>query len=43
MESSANITPTWQSFFDLRDQIVVPDDFMSERDDGAPQDRVLFQ
>jgi hypothetical protein len=44
MEASDNaeITPTWQSFFDLRDQIDVPDDFMSERGDGPPQDRVLF-
>ncbi len=51
MEASDNldITPsrkppsTWQSFFDLRDEIDVPDDFMSERGDGPPQERELFR
>ena len=33
---------SWKSFFKLRDQIGVPDDFMSERGDGPPQKRKLF-
>jgi antitoxin VapB len=33
---------SWQSFFKLRDQTVVPDDFMSERGDAPPQPRELF-
>ena len=33
---------SWKSFFKLRDQIGVPDDFMSERGDGPPQERKLF-
>jgi hypothetical protein len=45
MEASdnADITLLWQSFFDLRDQVDVPDDFMSERGDGPPQERELFR
>jgi antitoxin VapB len=33
---------SWKSFLKLRDQIGVPDDFMSERGDGPPQKRKLF-
>jgi len=34
---------TWQSFFNLRDQTGVPQDFMPERGDGPPQKRKLFR
>jgi len=30
---------SWQEFFDLVDKIGVPDDFLSDRDDAAPQKR----
>jgi antitoxin VapB len=30
---------SWQSFFDLADQIGVPDDFMADRGDAPPQNR----
>jgi antitoxin VapB len=33
---------SWESFFKLRDQIGVPDNFMSERGDRPPQKRKLF-
>jgi antitoxin VapB len=33
---------SWQSFFELRDRIGAPDDFMSERGDRPPQKRRLF-
>jgi antitoxin VapB len=33
---------SWQSFFNLRDQIGAPEDFMSERRDAPPQKRKLF-
>jgi antitoxin VapB len=33
---------SWQSFLKLRDQIVVPEDFMSSRGDDEPQRRELF-
>jgi antitoxin VapB len=33
---------SWQGFFKLRDQAGVPDDFLSERGDGPPQERKLF-
>ena len=33
---------SWKSFIKLRDQISVPDDFMSERGDEPPQKRKLF-
>jgi antitoxin VapB len=34
---------TWQSFFNLRDQTGVPQDFVPERGDGPPQKRKLFR
>ena len=33
---------SWMSFFALRDQAGVPDDFMSDRGDQPPQSRDLF-
>ncbi len=33
---------SWQDFFDLTDKIDFPDDFLSSRDDTAPQKRKLF-
>jgi hypothetical protein len=30
---------SWQDFFDLVDQIGVPDDFLSDRGDAPPQKR----
>ena len=30
---------SWESFFKLTEQAGVPDDFMSDRQDGAPQKR----
>ena len=33
---------SWKSFFALADQGYVPDDFMTERRDQAPQERELF-
>jgi antitoxin VapB len=34
---------SWKSFLKLRDQINVPDEFMSDRGDGPPQKRELFR
>ena len=33
---------SWQSFIALRDRTDVPEEFMSDRGDGPPQDRDLF-
>jgi antitoxin VapB len=33
---------SWQSFFKLRDQTDMLDDFLAERGDGPPQARELF-
>jgi antitoxin VapB len=33
---------SWEKFFKLRDQVDVPEEFMSERGDGPPQKRELF-
>jgi hypothetical protein len=33
---------SWTSFFELADRAGVPDDFMSDRRDEAPQERDLF-
>lgn len=33
---------SWQSFFALADEIGVPEDFMAQRHDEAPQKRELF-
>lgn len=33
---------SWDGFFDLLDSTDVPDDFMIERDNDAPQERDLF-
>jgi antitoxin VapB len=33
---------SWTSFFELADQAGVPDDFLSDRGDGKPQERNLF-
>ncbi len=33
---------SWASFFKMLDNINVPDDFMKERDNEAPQERDLF-
>ena len=33
---------SWRDFFKLRDQADVPDEFLSERGDEAPQERELF-
>jgi antitoxin VapB len=32
----------WDSFYKLREEIDVPDEFMAERGDGPPQKRKLF-
>ena len=34
---------SWESFFKLTEQADVPGDFMSDRQDGAPQKRDLFR
>ena len=34
---------SWESFFKLTEQAGVPADFMSDRQDGAPQKRDLFR
>ncbi|MGA2725236.1 MAG: type II toxin-antitoxin system VapB family antitoxin [Bryobacteraceae bacterium] len=34
---------SWESFFKLTEQAGVPGDFMSDRQDGAPQKRKLFR
>jgi len=34
---------SWDGFFELRDKTDVPDDFMKDRRDEAPQDRKLFE
>jgi antitoxin VapB len=34
---------SWESFFKLTEQAGVPDDFMSDRQDEAPQKRELFR
>ncbi len=33
---------SWEDFFDLADQIEVPEKFMADRDDRPPQKRKLF-
>ena len=33
---------SWASFFELTGQVGVPEDFMSDRGDRAPQERELF-
>jgi antitoxin VapB len=33
---------SWDSFFQLRRKANVPDEFMADRKDGAPQKRELF-
>lgn len=33
---------SWQDFFDLADRIGVPDEFLRDRVDAAPQKRKLF-
>jgi len=33
---------SWKSFFALRDQTDIPEDFMAKRGDGPPQKRDLF-
>jgi antitoxin VapB len=33
---------SWDSFFQLTKQAAVPEDFMSDRQDGSPQKRELF-
>jgi antitoxin VapB len=33
---------SWEKFFKLRDQVDVPEEFMSDRGDGPPQKRDLF-
>lgn len=32
----------WDSFYKLREEIDVPDEFMADRGDGPPQTRTLF-
>ena len=34
---------SWESFFKLTEQVGVPGDFMSDRQDRAPQKRALFR
>ena len=34
---------SWEGFFKLTEQVGVPGDFMSDRQDGAPQKRKLFR
>ena len=33
---------SWDDFFELREQLDVPEDFMAERDNETPQERDLF-
>ena len=33
---------SWDDFFELREQLDVPEDFMDERDNETPQERDLF-
>lgn len=33
---------SWEDFFEMMDDIDVPEDFMGERDNELPQDRDLF-
>ncbi|PWQ96481.1 antitoxin [Leucothrix pacifica] len=33
---------SWDAFFDLLDDCEVPDDFLSDRDNDAPQERDVF-
>lgn len=33
---------SWASFFELTEQVKVPEDFMSDHGDQAPQERDLF-
>lgn len=33
---------SWQDFFELRDRLDIPDDFLSDRRETAPQKRKLF-
>ena len=33
---------SWEDFFEMMDNIDVPDDFMTERDNELPQERDLF-
>ncbi|OED34049.1 AbrB family transcriptional regulator [Flavobacteriaceae bacterium (ex Bugula neritina AB1)] len=33
---------SWEDFFDMMDNIDVPDDFMADRDNELPQERDLF-
>jgi antitoxin VapB len=33
---------SWQEFFQLREHAEVPDDFLSDRGDGPPQERDLL-
>ncbi|MEJ2613236.1 MAG: type II toxin-antitoxin system VapB family antitoxin [Candidatus Thiodiazotropha sp.] len=33
---------SWEDFFEMMDNINIPDDFMSERDNELPQERDLF-
>lgn len=39
---SSRPDPSWKSFFVLRDQAAVPDDFMNDREDERAQTRNLF-
>jgi antitoxin VapB len=34
---------SWESFFKITEQVGVPEDFMSDRRDRAPQKRKLFR
>ncbi len=34
---------SWEDFFELADQAAVPEDFLSDRQDQAPQKRRLFR
>jgi len=33
---------SWEDFFEMMDNINVPDDFMTERDNDLPQERDVF-
>ena len=33
---------SWEDYFEMMDNMDIPDDFMAERDNGAPQERNLF-
>ena len=33
---------SWADYFEMIDQVDVPDDFMSDRDNDKPQERALF-